>query len=69
MQMDRFTTNAQKAIAVAAEAARARHHQYLEPEHVLFALVSDEVEGIVRPLLNKLEVSPATVQQQMEAAR
>ena len=68
MQMDRFTTNAQKAIAVAAEAARARHHQYLEPEHVLFALVSDEVEGIVRPLLNKLEVSPATVQQQMEAA-
>ncbi|MCO4761704.1 MAG: ATP-dependent chaperone ClpB [Myxococcales bacterium] len=66
--MERFTTNAKKAMAEAAEAARARNQQYLEPEHVLWALVSEQSQGIVRPLLNKLEVSPAQVSQQMEAA-
>ena len=59
MNLDRFTTNAQKALLVAGETARERNHQHLEPEHALHALLTDKVDGIVKPLLARLEV-PAT---------
>ena len=68
MQMDRFTTNAQKALAVAAQTARERRHQHLEPEHVFAALLSDQVDGVVRPLLSKLEVSLDALQRAAERA-
>ena len=68
MQMDRFTTNAQKALAVAAQTARERRHQHLEPEHVFAALLSEQVDGVVRPLLSKLEVSLDALQRAAERA-
>ncbi|MCB9739965.1 MAG: ATP-dependent chaperone ClpB [Deltaproteobacteria bacterium] len=68
MQMDKLTTNARKALAFAVETARARNHQQLEPEHVLFELVGDRVEGIVKPILKKLEVPIDALRKEMDAA-
>ncbi|HAN32698.1 MAG TPA: type VI secretion system ATPase TssH, partial [Myxococcales bacterium] len=66
MQMDGYTTNAQQALSVAAQQARQRNHQHLEPEHVFGALLSDEVDGVVRPLLAKLEVSLEPLREAVE---
>ena len=68
MKLARFTTNAQKALLVASETARERNHQHLEPEHVLHALLNDKVEGIVRPLLARLEVPAAALLADVDAA-
>jgi len=56
MLPDKLTNNARKTLAKASETARARNHQHLEPEHLLHAVTSPDVEGIVRPLLAKMEV-------------
>ena len=66
MQMDKLTTNARKALAYAIETARARHHQQLEPEHLLFELAGDRVEGIVKPILKKLEVPVEALRKEMD---
>ena len=68
MQFDKLTTNAQKALALASEQARAQQHQQLEPEHVLAALCNAAVDGIVRPLLSRMEIPPATVEARMQTA-
>ena len=68
MQMDKLTTNARKALAFAVETAKARNHQQLEPEHVLFELVGDRVEGIVKPILKKLEVPTEALRKEMDVA-
>ena len=68
MQFDKLTTNAQKALALASEQARAQQHQQLEPEHVLAALCNAAVDGIVRPLLSRMEIPPATVEVRMQTA-
>ncbi len=68
MKLDRFTTNAQKTLLVASETARERNHQHLEPEHVLHALLSDQVEGIVKPLLARLEVPAVALLGDVESA-
>ncbi len=68
MQFDKLTTNARKALTAATESARERSHQRLEPEHVLWALVGGDAEGLVRPLLARLEVPLDAVRQDMETA-
>ncbi|MSQ81429.1 MAG: ATP-dependent chaperone ClpB [Myxococcales bacterium] len=52
---NKLTTNAQMALKLAGEEAVRRSHQFLEPEHILWALCGN-VEGVVKPLLAKLEV-------------
>src|SRR5258708_6089877 len=56
MKLDRFTEKAQEAIQGAAELARARGQQAVEPEHLLLALVRDE-EGVARTLLERAGAS------------
>jgi len=51
----KMTQNAQLALKLASEEAIRRSHQFLEPEHVLWALCGDG-EGVVKPLLARLEV-------------
>ena len=68
MQLEKLTTNARKALSYAVETAKSRNHQHLEPEHLLFELVGDRVEGIVRPILQRLEVPVAALRKEMEAA-
>ena len=52
MKMDRLTTKFQEALADAQSLAVGRDHQFIEPAHVLLAML-DQRGGSVRPLLMK----------------
>src|SRR5205807_488145 len=67
MDLSKLTMKSQAALEGAREQAVARNHQAIEPEHVLFALLSDP-EGVVYPLLHAIGVSPRTVRDQVDAA-
>ena len=58
MDIDKLTIRSQAALQEAQQQASARHHQTIEPEHVLLALLSDP-EGIVLPLLHAAGANPA----------
>ncbi len=66
MDLNRLTLRSQAALEAAREQAVARSHQTIEPEHVLFALLSDP-EGVIYPLLHRLGVSPRTLRDQVDA--
>src|SRR6266581_1270520 len=57
MDLSKLTLKSQAALEGAREQAVARNHQAIEPEHVLFALLSDP-EGVVYPLLHHIGVTP-----------
>ena len=52
MRMDKLTSRFQQALADAQSLAVGRDHQFIEPPHVLLALI-DSQGGAVRPLLVK----------------
>ena len=52
MRLEKFTEKAQAALQSAAEEARSRGQQAVEPEHLLLALVRQE-DGVARPLLER----------------
>jgi len=56
MRMDRLTSKFQMALADAQSLAVGRDNQFIEPAHVLLALV-DQQGGAVRPLLDKAGVN------------
>ncbi|HVB34209.1 MAG TPA: ATP-dependent chaperone ClpB [Patescibacteria group bacterium] len=64
LQMDKLTVKAQEALGKAQQLAAERHHQQIEPLHILAALLEQE-EGVVPPVLSKLGVPPATVAEQV----
>ena len=55
MRMDKLTTKFQEALAEAQSLALGRDHQFIEPVHVMIALL-DQEGGTVRPLLIKAGV-------------
>ncbi|TMK62598.1 MAG: AAA family ATPase, partial [Actinobacteria bacterium] len=57
----------QAALEAAREQALARSHQAVEPEHVLFALLSDP-DGVIYPLLHRLGISPRTLRDRVDEA-
>ncbi len=65
MQPNKLTNNAQMALKLASEEAIRRNHQVLEPEHVLWALTGN-VEGIIKPLLARMEIPLEPLRAQME---
>jgi ATP-dependent Clp protease ATP-binding subunit ClpB len=67
MDLNRLTIKSQQALADAQQQAAARSHQTIEPEHLLFALLSDP-EGIVYPLLSQLGVQPRQLRDRVDAA-
>ena len=56
MRMDRLTSKFQLALADAQSLAVGRDHQFIEPAHLLLALL-DQQGGAVRPLLDKAGVN------------
>src|SRR5262245_403889 len=56
MRMDKLTSRFQQALADAQSLAVGRDHQYIEPLHVMAALL-DQQGGSVRPLLDKAGVN------------
>ncbi len=57
MRLDKFTFKAQEALQGAQELARRLSHPQIEPAHLLRTLLAQE-EGLIRPLLKKLEIDP-----------
>jgi ATP-dependent Clp protease ATP-binding subunit ClpB len=65
MELDRLTIKSQTALQEAHQQATARHHQQLEPEHLLYALLTDP-EGVVFPLLHQLGVVPKQLRDRVD---
>src|SRR3954452_2216241 len=57
MQLDRFTTKSRAALEAASALAAARNHTEATPEHLLAVLLEQE-DGIVVPVLRKLGARP-----------
>jgi ATP-dependent Clp protease ATP-binding subunit ClpB len=67
MRMDKLTSRFQQALADAQSLAVGRDHQYLEPAHVLLALL-DSQGGTVRPLLLKAGADVNRLRSELGAA-
>jgi ATP-dependent Clp protease ATP-binding subunit ClpB len=67
MNFNKLTVKAQEAFVDAQNLARGAGNPELTPEHLLLALVRQD-GGIVGPILNKLGVTPATVEAEVAAA-
>ncbi len=62
VRMDKLTYKAQEALQGAQELARQLGNPQIEPAHLLRTLLAQE-EGLIRPLLKKLEIDPGSVTQ------
>ncbi|GAL08738.1 ClpB protein [Photobacterium aphoticum] len=58
MRLDRFTSKFQMAISDAQSLALGRDHQYIEPAHLMVALLNQD-GSTIRPLLTLLDVDMA----------
>ena len=67
VRFDKLTLKAQEALQAAQDIAGKRHHQQMEPEHLLLALVA-QTDGVVLPLLKKLGADPARLKDEIEEA-
>src|SRR5215510_4159503 len=67
MRMDKLTSKFQLALADAQSLAVGRDHQYIEPLHVMSALL-DQQGGSVRPLLDKAGVNINLLRSQLGEA-
>ena len=65
MDIEKFTLKAQEALQEAKSIAERKHHQQIDVEHVLLALL-DQKEGIVIPILQKLGSNPDLIASQLE---
>jgi ATP-dependent Clp protease ATP-binding subunit ClpB len=66
MRQDKLTTKFQQALADAQSLALGRDHQFMEPAHVLLALL-DSQGGSVRPLLLKAGVDTNKLRSELQA--
>ena len=67
MRMDKMTLKTQEAFEAAQSLMSRYSHQQMEGEHLLLGLLQQE-EGVVRQILQKLEVEPARLQVQVKEA-
>jgi ATP-dependent Clp protease ATP-binding subunit ClpB len=67
MRMDKLTTKFQAALADAQSLAIGRDNQYIEPVHLMAALL-DQQGGTARPLLEKAAVKVAKLRSDIAAA-
>src|SRR3954447_13656987 len=67
MQLDRLTTKSRQALEAATALAAARNNPETTPEHLLAVLLEQE-DGIVVPVLNKLGARPEAVRADVNRA-
>lgn len=67
MRMDKLTSKFQMALADAQSMALGRDHQFIEPVHVMKALLDQEGSSI-RPILTKANVNISTLRSQLDSA-
>src|SRR4030066_900790 len=65
MNIEKFTLKAQEALQEAKSVAEKKHHQQIDVEHLLLALLGQK-EGIVIPILQKLGANPDIIVSQLE---
>jgi ATP-dependent Clp protease ATP-binding subunit ClpB len=65
MQFDKFTIKSQEAIQESQAQAERLGHQEIRPEHLLSVLL-DQKDGVVIPVLQKMEVNLATLKTDAE---
>src|SRR4051812_48589025 len=65
MDPNKLTEKAQEAIVAAQRLAESRHHTQLEPEHLLYALVT-QADGVVPALLARLGIQSQEIVRQLE---
>ncbi len=65
MRQDRFTEQAQEALALSQEIVRQYHHSQWDVEHILLALLRQE-RGLVGEILRELGVDTDTIRRQVE---
>jgi len=65
MDIEKFTLKAQEALQEAKSIAERKHHQQIDVEHLLLALLGQK-EGIVIPILQKLGSNPDLIASQLE---
>src|ERR687886_182239 len=67
MQIDRFTTKSQEALQAAVRLAADRSNTEVQPEHLL-AVLLEQREGVIPPVLRKLGTSPDEIRRIVNAA-
>lgn len=65
MRMDKLTTKFQIALADAQSLAVGRDHQFIEPEHVMLAMLNQE-DSLVRQLLSQAGANVNALQTQLQ---
>jgi ATP-dependent Clp protease ATP-binding subunit ClpB len=65
MNIDKFTLKAQEALQEAKSITERKHHQQIDAEHLLLALLGQK-EGIVIPILQKLGANSDLIISQLE---
>jgi len=64
MRPDKFTSKMQEAFNASMDLASKDNHSEVSSEHLLLALLQQS-EGLLRPLLEKLGIAPATLEEQV----
>jgi ATP-dependent Clp protease ATP-binding subunit ClpB len=67
MRFDKLTTRFQEALAEAQSAALGHDHQYIEPQHLLLALLGQE-DGGVAGLISKAGGNPGLLKKELTSA-
>jgi ATP-dependent Clp protease ATP-binding subunit ClpB len=67
MRFDKLTNKFQQAIADAQSLALGRDHQFIEPVHVMHALLTQD-GGSIRPIMTLLQVDTNSLRTQLSAA-
>ena len=65
MQFDKFTIKSQEAIQESQAIAERLGHQEIKPEHLLATLL-EQKDGVIIPVLQKMEVNLATLKAEAE---
>jgi ATP-dependent Clp protease ATP-binding subunit ClpB len=66
MQLDRFTTKSQEALQAAVRLAADRRNTEVQPEHLL-AVLLEQAEGVIPPVLRRLGASPDEIRRIVNA--
>ena len=66
MRMDKFTSKFQSALADAQSLAVGRDHQYIEPLHLMLAMLQQQGNS-VSAILNQIGAAPMALSQDIEA--
>ncbi len=66
-RFDKLTLKAQESMQAAQDMAGKHHHQQMEVEHLLLALI-EQAEGIIVPILKKLGADPSRIKGDVQEA-